>query len=785
MKYYLLFILLVFYAPLKSQSLVTVSGVCKNSTNGAGIALVSIYEAKSNTVVFSDSIGRYKLLIPKGKLSIKVSYIGFKSRLIELILTKDTIINFLLEPSSQLREVNVVGQKMEDVVDAPQMGEVHLNPTLVAKLPALGGEQDIIKSIQLLPGVQNGEEGKSGLYVRGGGSGQNLILIEGIPIYDITHLGGFFSVFNTDAIDEVTLKKGSFPARYGGRLSSILDVKMKSGHHDKMHGNVAVGLFSSKLTIDGPIQKGKSSFMISVRRTYPDLIYGPIYKMIENGYDLNGHVDSWNLHFSDLNLKTTFSLGEKNDLSFFAFASKDLFSEGYSIGEDNSKITTNDGIRTGNKMAALRWVYWFRKRLTLNTAAAFTKYSANLFSEEEGDFYSENIFSTNIQDWTAKSDLVWMKKKHILRTGVNGVYHQYLPGNFRISANNPNNQIDTTFLGSRLTSTSFYAYLEDTWTVGEWKINAGLHTSNYGINRNRSTYVEPRIAARYRLSKNWSIKAAHSKNVQYVNLIESNGTGAPFNIWTLSTDKIVPQKADQTAIGVAMKNNNFEFTVDGYYKKMKNVLANKGGVSYMDIRTNWETKVVQGNGEAYGAEFFLNKKSGIFTGWMGYTLSWNWRQFDAFNDGKRFPYKYDRRHDIKIVLNYKKSQKTSFSAIWVYGTGNAVTLPIGYATTWPTTIIPGKYSFLQREKMIIYSNKNEYRAPAYHRLDLGVNLTKKKKRGIRTWSFGLYNAYARANPAYLYVSEVRKKDGAFDHYGIFRKSIFTLLPSISYSFKMN
>ena len=790
-KAIILFLVTFYNLSLWGQSSVLVTGRCLDRITSKGISLVTIYDRNSNTFTRSDSSGRYQMTLSKGKISLEASFVGYSSQQVNFRLTTDTIIDFYFKPSSILGEVKVTDKRIKDVVNTVQIGEIAVSSKMVAALPAIGGEPDLIKVLQLLPGVQNGAEGRSGLYVRGGGPDQNLILVDGVPLIDVSHLAGFFSIFNSDAIESVSLKKGSFAARYGGRLSSLLDIKMKTGQKDSIGAKLGIGLIASRLTIDGPIKKGKSTFLFSARRTYPDIPIGIINKLSEQDGP-NGHLDSWKLHFYDIYGKASFSLTEKNQLIFSGFLSDDIYSEAYTIGKDEFTISDDFGNRVKNKMGALKWNYRPKKRTNLMTTFALTEYYTQNFSsiEEKGVdvFLSKDLFKTSIRNWLLKTDIHQHWKQHDFRLGLGQIYHQYQPGSFSSFSNNPLSLRDTVISSGSLTSVERFGYVEDDWTIGRLRANLGMRLSYYQTGDRKFLFPEPRVALRYLLGTNWSVKASYSNMTQYVNLI-ANGLGAPFNIWSVTSGRLKPQIGNQFSVGLAMKKQEFELSLDGFYKKMDNVLANRGISGDFNFTETWDKRVIQGKGESYGGELFVNRKVGKLSGWLGYSLSWNWRQFELLNNGKRYPFKYDRRHDLKVVLNYKKSTKTSFSAVWVYGSGNALTLPIALGQAWPSyrAIYPNKYSHFLGDPIFIYSKKNEFRAPAYHRLDLGIRLTKEKKHGFRTWAFGLYNAYARANPYYLYAKEVYKANGdgeqKFDHYGIFRKSMFTLVPSASYIFK--
>ncbi len=776
----MLFFFFGYTVAVQSQNTHHLSGRCVNAGTHEAVALVSIYEDSTNTVVYSDSLGYYDVEIMEGAVHFMVSYIGLLSVDTSFYMDKDVVINFYLKPSNIIKEVKVIGQVEDDVVSAPQNGVIHIDPKLVVKLPSLGGEADVIKALQYLPGVQSGTEGRSGLYVRGGSPDQNLIMIDGVPMYNISHLGDLFSVFNGDAIEEISLLKGSFPARYGGRLSSVLDIKMKTGSKDSLRGVAGIGMISSRITLDGPIRRGKSSFVFSARRSYPDLIILPIKKWDEGKGGINGRLDTWKLHFSDVYAKTSFRLNRRNKIDVFGFFNSDIFAEGYTLGDEDSFVTDTYGNIIKNNMGAVQWGSLLKERMNILTTVSFVRYSNQVFSniKENIGLTDEEIFDTYIQDWTVKSQMTWKRPNKLIRFGLEGIHHEFMPGRYSILN-------DTVISGNPIAAIEGNGFVENDWTLGKLRMNLGLRLSYYRGQGSGFVFPEPRMAFRYMVSDRWSVKASYSNMVQYVN---QNSLFDLFSMWSLSSGKgLKPQKSNQFAIGAVMKTNGYELSLDGYYKQMKGVLTNKGERDFFKIAQNWEGQLEQGKGQAYGAEIFVNKKRGNFSGWIGYALSWNWRQFDAINEGKRYPFHFDRRHELKLVLNYDKSKRVSFSGVWVFGTGNAVTLPIGVGKVWYSGVdYSNKYYQYNTQPIYIYSKKNALREPVYHRLDLSVSLKKEKKRGVRAWGFGLYNAYARANPFFLYVDSVyvddANGDAMFDHRAIFRKTLFSVVPSISYTF---
>ncbi len=757
-----------------------VSGNCYDPNSTKKLYPVNIFSLEETQGVLSDSTGYYELYLTRGQVTIEASFVGFEPIVRKFFLSKDTIIDFGFSGSTQIKEVKVVEKRREDDISIPKMGKIKISTKLAKTLPTLGGEADIVKTIQLLPGVQQGTEGRSGMYVRGGGVDQNLVLVDGVPVYNIAHLMGFFSVFNGDAIESVSLNKGSFSAKYGGRLSSILDVKMKSGNPEKVEAKGAVGLISSRLTIDGPIKKGKSSFMVSARRTYPDLLVGLARKVSTSKATPNGLLEKWRFNFYDLYGKANFNLNKKNTLSIFGFYGRDIFSETYL---QKSAINIKDKYQYGvtNGIASIAWKYLIG-RVESNHSLSFYRYNIgqhHIEFEVESDKLNFRNFDAFVEDVTAKMDFVLPlpTSQQALKFGVGGIRHNNNKGTVHFFNNREVDPIDTLRGNLPLNTSELYAYLEDTWKFKNLTLNIGFRGASLITKDTMYFSPEPRLSMRYAFSNRLSLEASYSQMTQFVNLISNEGLGFPFDLWSVSSKKIKPQLSKQWALGMIKKSKNYDFSIEAYYKKMKNILSYQSQLALFDPSEFWNTYVVQGKGEAFGSEVFINKRRGKFTGWIGYTLSWNNRQFVELNNGLKYPHKFDRRHDLKIVLNYDYSESIGFSSIWVYGTGNAVSLPKSvYSGHMFSPYDNGVYPYFE------YGAKNSSRAPNYHRLDLGVQFKKKTRWGSRMWNVGLYNSYARQNPYYLYVDKVDKTDGSFERYALFKKTYFTLIPSVSYQF---
>lgn len=768
----------------------TISGYVYDAESGESLISATVYLPDEGEGTVSNIYGFYSLTHEVGPKQVDFSYIGYETKSVSIDLTRDTSINIYLGSYVTLDEVEIVAEKDVDAPTNVQMSQVNVSVAQIKKTPMLLGEVDVIKAIQLLPGVQSGSEGFNGLYVRGGSPDQNLVILDGVPVYNISHLFGIFSVFNADALKNVNLIKGGFPAQYGGRLSSVLDIRMKEGNLKKFEGEGSIGLISSKLTLQGPIISDKTSFLVSGRRTYADLVAKPFIKSANNN-STDTKVDP-TIYFYDFNAKLQHVVNDNHRLFLSGYFGQDRFN--FKLTEQ--ELESSGGINWGNKIGALRWNWKLSDQLFANTTLTYSNYDLDItsaFKDVEVNQTTEfsSKYLSGIEDYAARVDLDYIPNpNHYIKFGGGAIKHSYDPGaislNFLADATN----IDTLIGTTNQQSTELYAYLQDEITVGKLKANLGIHFSGFDVDDTFYTSLQPRIGLRYLVNEDLSIKASYTQMAQYINLLTSEALLLPTDLWVPSTAKIKPQTSWQAAAGVsATVKENFNLTVEGFYKKMNNVLSFNEGASFLAaLDGDWQTKVSQGVGEAYGAEFLLQKKEGKLTGWVGYTLSWNTRQFDNINFGNKYPFRYDRRHDLSLVLSYELNDRITFSGNWVYGTGNAITLPI-YDV--PTQVF--RYDDPNRgqiEDFNYYSGideKNSFRMSDFHRLDLGVSFHKKKRWGERTWVIGVYNAYAHNNPFFMFVDE----DFNFDpntQQGTVTKTfkeiaILPIIPSIAYNFK--
>ncbi len=786
MKKIPLLALLVLLCGLLPAQKYTVSGFVTDGTSGEKLISARVFDPDRKIGAITNNYGFYSITTEGGMVVINCSYVGFKSFNAAFELKGDTTVNIDLQAEGvEMETVEITDEK--DIAENTQMSTIDVPVEMIKKIPALMGEVDVIKALQLLPGVQSGNEGSTGFYVRGGGPDQNLILLDGVPVYNVSHLFGFFSVFPADAISNVTLIKGGFPARYGGRLSSVIDISLKDGNMKKFHGEGSVGIISSKLTLEGPIWKDKTSFMVSARRTYLDLLAQPIIKAASNGRTSAGY------YFYDVVGKINHKFNDQNRLyaSFYGGNDKayvrDKFEDQY--GTQRFESESKFKLSWGNMIAALRWNHLFSDKLFANFTATYSTFHFGVGADQsdktiDGTQTQTNRFAldydSGIRDYNLRTDFDWYATpNHFVRMGGYGINHKFTPGVSRLVIESGGYNLDTVLGTNPIDSWELGTYIEDDFKIGSrQKVNLGLHGSAFLVDGKFYRSLQPRIAYRLMVDENWAVKASATSMYQYIHLLTNANVGLPTDLWVPSTGNIKPQQAYQGAVGVArtFKDQGLEFSVEAYYKYMTGLLEYKEGAAYFGESTDWQNKVVQGDGWAYGSEFFLQKKFGKTTGWIGYTLSWNKRQFDELNNGNVFPFKYDRRHDASFVLMHEFNKKVDCGLTWVYGTGNATTLPVASYLG----INVGQISGFGSPNTIDYiSERNGYRLRSYHRLDLSVNLNKDFKKWSRTWSFSVYNAYSRRNPYFLYFDS----NGPDNQRVLKQVSLFPIIPSVAYRFK--
>ena len=770
---------------------VTVSGHITDKASGE--TLIGAGVITDGAGAATNTYGFYTLTIPQGKgVSLKYSYVGYDDVTLTLDLLRDTTVNVALKANSELKEA-VVSAQRESGIMATKMSAIEIPMNMIRNTPVLFGEADVLKTIQLMPGVQSGAEGFSGIYVRGGGPDENLLLLDGISLYNAEHMLGLFSIFQPEAVKKVTLYKGSFPARYGGRTSSIIDVRTNDGNLHETHGTVGVGVLCDKFHLEGPIAKGRTAYSISARGMHTFLFDGI----------LRAAKVPANYYFFDMNGKLTHRFSDRDRLFLNAYYGRDIFhfmdEDEYEIAGGSNEYRKYDDkthIRWGNLLTSVRWNHVFNGRLFSNATVAFTDYRMRMgytTSEKSQDtkyFYKYKFdYGSGIRDLTAKIDFDYTPApRHIIKFGGEYVNHAYIPETYTtVEKENDKGQMvtDTTYTNKKEKNRLGHEmsfYIEDDFTVGGWlALNPGVHLAMFLTSGRTYWSPEPRMSAKVDFGKGVSVKAAYSRMAQYVHLLSSAQITLPIDLWVPITRNIKPVTADQYSLGLYYNGlPGWEFSVEGYWKDMHNVLEYKDGVSFMASSQSWEDNVVMGDGRAYGVEVFIQKTIGKTTGWLGYTLAKSDRVFSngLINNGERYPYRYDRRHNISLVVNQQLGKKWDLSAVWTFATGGTTTIP-----ERESIVMLPDGTFTQ----IDYApHRNNYRLPPSHRLNIGVNYHKKKRRGESVWNFGVYNAYNRLNPNFVYYKQDTKGNSDSSLYT--RKSklksvtILPIIPSFSYTY---
>ncbi len=775
----ILFVFCISSARGQSQGKHTVSGFVREAGSGELLTGVNIYLPDHRTGTITNNYGFFSLTLPAAdSVEITASYVGFRSETRRVSFHSDAEMNFDLKPNVMLDEVKITAEKTERISESARMSTMSLPVAQVKNVPSLLGEKDVMKVLQLMPGVQKGSEGSSGLYVRGGGPDQNLIILDDAIVYNVSHLFGFFSLFNGDALKSIELTKGGFPARFGGRLSSVLEMNMKEGNKEKWHGEGGIGLISSRLTLEGPLVKNKSSILVSGRRTYADVILSPILKATEQtdaGY-----------YFYDLNAKVNYDFGRKNKLYLSGYFGKDKFHAKFDEGYDEK-----GGLNWGNATATLRWNHLFSNKLFANTSAVFSDYRFGITYELKDEVNKEDFFAeyySGIRDLSLKFDLDYMPSPaHWIKAGAITIQHRFTPYVF-IEIDGPANINKKE--KERTNGLESGIYIEDTWKpLANLKINGGMRFSHFLASSEQYHFFEPRISAGWKLPSDFAIKASYASMNQYIHMISNTGISLPTDLWVPTTDRVKPQQSRQVALGAVkdLVTPEMSFSIEGYYKKMNNVIGYKEGATFIQIEEaatgegiSWEDNVTSGRAWSYGLEFLIQKKEGRFNGWIGYTLSWTQMQFDSLNFGKKFYARYDRRHDLSLVGTFRLNKHITLSGTWVYGTGNSVTMPVSvYSAPEYADLYIDNYNSSSNVKE--YGQKNNYRMAPYHRLDLGIQFHKQKKWGERIWEISVYNVYNRKNP-FFYNIEYYSFYGR-SHTRLKQVSLFPIIPSFSYSFK--
>ncbi|MDO7887294.1 TonB-dependent receptor [Hymenobacter cheonanensis] len=771
---WLLVLLLLHWHPALAQSRFTISGTVQDATSGENLTGATVRVRELPGVgTGANAYGFYTLTVPTGTYTLEVSFVGFANQQRTLTIGASQRLDFKLKPSgNDLNEVIVTGRSADANISKAQMGVETLDLKQIAKVPVLFGEKDVIKTLTLLPGIKSAGEGSSGFSVRGGAVDQNLILLDEAPVYNASHLLGFFSTFNSDAIKDLTVFKGGMPAQYGGRLSSVVDIKMKDGNNQQLHGSGGIGLIASRLALEGPIVKDKGSFLVTARRTYADVFL----KFSKNETTKNS-----SLYFYDVNAKANYSLNERNRLYFSAY-----------LGRDALGLANTFGQYYGNKTATLRLNHLFSDRVFSNTSLIFSKYDYEIDITSNAQNFS---IISKIQDLNLKEDVEFTPSAtQTFRFGANAIYHTITPGyvvadagsSVNATADRTNYSLETAAYAShewqaapRLNFTTglrlsgFSLLGPGTYSTYDAAGNVLVATPYTTKGQFLKTYVrlEPRFSASFQLNEASQLKAGYARNVQNLHLLSNSSTSLPTDLYVPTTFNVKPETSDQVSAGYYRtlgKDKTYSLTVETYYKALSNQIDYRDGTQ---LRGNFdvEASLLYGIGRAYGVEFLVRKDVGRLTGWVGYTLSKSERQFAEINGGSWFNARQDRPHDLSVVAIYQLNNKWSFSGTFLASTGNAATFPVG------------KY-LVAGQVVSLYGQRNADRLPNYQRLDLGATYEKHGQEGKRfhsSWSFSIYNALGRENP---YSIRFQPDPNDASKTQAVQTALFRMVPSATYNF---
>jgi TonB-dependent Receptor Plug Domain/CarboxypepD_reg-like domain len=769
-----------------AQNRFTISGTITDAESEEQMIGATVVNLRTGEGVVTNNYGFYSLTLASDTVHLAVSYVGYQAVDTLFKLKKDERMDIRLPMFGELAEVEVNAERSERIEERVQMSQVTVPIEQIKHIPALFGEVDVLKALQLLPGVQAGGEGQNGLYVRGGSPDQNLILLDGVPVYNVSHLLGFFSVFNADALKNVTLTKGGYPARYGGRLSSVLELNMKEGNMREWHGVGSIGAISSRLTLEGPIVKDKVSMIVSARRTYVDVVASPLIKYTARSEGVDAALK---LYFYDLNSKVNWRINDKHRVFLSGYFGRDVFGLESNDSSFGSTYNTQAGTNWGNSTLALRWNWMLSNKMFSNVTATRSRFDFDLSAsveEGQGDEITRfaSGYTSGIVDHGVRWDIDYAPSpKHYIRFGASMVQHSYNPGAFQLDFSDGQEfEFDTLIGSNNIKSLDGFLYLEDEITLGPLKANIGMHVAGFWVDSVFYPSFQPRLGLNLPITKNWSAKASFAKMTQFINLLTNESLSLPTDLWVPSTSSLKPQESWQVAAGVARTfGKDYEFSVEGYYKDMQNVVSYKEGATFLVLDNDWQSRLTQGHAWAYGVELFLQKKVGKTTGWIGYTWSRNWRQFDLINGGIKYPFKYDRRHDFKVIATHQFSKNFTMSATWIYGTGNAITLSdYRYQLPYINNYNNGN-TYLST--IAAPGERNAQRMKAYHRADIGFEWSKKKKHFERKWIIGIYNLYSRNNPFFIYERDRYNPSTQTSKTEYRQISIFPIIPSVSYEFK--
>lgn len=778
----------------------TVSGTIIDDNTGETLIGTTVFDTLSKKGAATNQHGRYTLTLKGSKAVLRISFVGYETQYITVDLSQNRRLDVSLKGSMTLQEVVITDNRVQHV-ESSQTSMVEIPVEMVKNVPVLFGESDVVKVVQLLPGVQSGSEGTSGMYVRGGGPDENLFLLDGVPMYNVNHLGGFFSAFNSDAVKNISLYKGSFPAHFSSRLSSVLDITTNNGNDREYHGGASIGLISAKLNVEGPIVKEKTTFCLSGRRTYGDVLLQPIIAMVMASEGGSDKITA-GYYFYDLNAKITHKFNDRSRLYASYYMGDDaLYARvrtRYTYEGLMEKDYINLGYYWGNIVGSLRWNYELTPKLFMNVTGSYTRYRNDLSAGEEYTFSDANEemkmgFNSGIQDLTGRVDFDYAPTPdHAVKFGAQYINHLFTPETKQITLHESyadedySLDFDTVMGQSQITAHEMAAYIEDDWRINDRvKVNGGLNLTGFAVQETFYPSLQPRLSGRVLITDNLSAKVGYAYMTQYLHLLSNSSISLPTDLWVPVTKRIAPMTSQQVAAGLFYTLKGIaDFSVEGYYKTMSNLLEYKDGATFMMNSMGWEDKVYMGDGWAYGIELLAQRNIGKLTGWLGYTWSHTDRLFNRpgqeLNNGKVFPAKYDRRHDVSLVLTYKFSDRFDASMTWVFSSGNTATLGLQEydPEAQPTEESGYDDYYYYYEPATHITHRNNYRLPNYHRMDVSLNWHKQLRRCKRTFNISVYNVYNRQNPYIVYEGY-----NNYGHPALMQLSVFPIIPSASYSWK--
>ncbi|MBN2773857.1 MAG: TonB-dependent receptor plug domain-containing protein, partial [Prolixibacteraceae bacterium] len=709
------------------------------------------------------------------------TYIGYQATSVSINPDDQKMVNLYLVPGIDLDEVEIKTPFFSERRSGGNITEIPLLE--IKKMPSLLGEVDLMRTYQLLPGVQGGSEGKAGMYVRGGGPGQNLVMLDGSPLYYVNHISGFASIFDPEAVKNFKLYKGGFPARFGGRLSSVLDVQMKEGDKNSNHTFVSIGIMSGRVSTEGPLKKLKGSYFFSYRRMWLDLFMRPLSYIITNGASIG-------YNFYDLNGKISIQPTEKDKFYFSVYSGDDNLILKYKDEFFGPDIKAHQKVKWGNLLGVARWNHTYKPGLISDTRISFTKYrfkDADFYTDKKENIELNSFFKSRIYDFSINSDFEYfIANPYKIMVGAGITFHSFDPGmNKAVNIENSQSYIDSTYGSTSLNALEQYLYFENLINLKLVEFNIGGRLSHFLVQGKNYLYLEPRFSAGVNLINKVIFKTSYTQMHQFVNMLSNPTAGFSTDFWVPATSKIPPAMSKQYAIGFERFDNKYEVSLEFYLKKMRHLIGFKEGEIFQGSAVDWQERVEKnGVGTSKGVELFLYKKTGKLTGWISYTLAKSDRQFTNINYGERYPFKYDRRHDLSIVINFPINDYWNFSTTWVYGSGYPMTLALGKMNVINIDDVPinstDYYNF--NEVGEYYGSKNSFPMKDYHRLDIGFTRTTEKYGVEQSWTIGIYNVYNRQNPYYYFYKERKPWRGDYTT-KLYQSSFLPIIPAISYSIK--